>query len=143
MFRTQWSLVKEGSVVRGVGSEMGEERLLLKGEQWSLRRYRLLKLDSAVGTQEDEVEGPSQGVRGQGLMPQLPLVGSSSRLRQILTTERQCVCVCVCVCVRARARVCMCACTYTQSHFSCVQLFAIPWTLTHQAPLPMGFSRQE
>ena len=26
---------------------------------------------------------------------------------------------------------------------SCVQLFATPWTVTHQAPLPTGFSRQE
>ena len=26
---------------------------------------------------------------------------------------------------------------------SCVQFFAIPWTVTHQAPLSMGFSRQE
>ena len=25
----------------------------------------------------------------------------------------------------------------------CVQLFAIPWTVTHQAPMSMGFSRQE
>ena len=29
------------------------------------------------------------------------------------------------------------------SRFSCVQLFATPWTVVHQAPLPMGFSRQE
>ena len=29
------------------------------------------------------------------------------------------------------------------SHFSCVQLFATPWTVAHQAPLSMGFSRQE
>ena len=29
------------------------------------------------------------------------------------------------------------------SHQSCVLLFAIPWTLAHQAPLPMGFSKQE
>ena len=28
-------------------------------------------------------------------------------------------------------------------HFSCVGLFAIPWTAAHQAPLSMGFSRQE
>ena len=28
-------------------------------------------------------------------------------------------------------------------HFSCVQLFATPWTAAHQAPLSMGFSRQE
>ena len=27
--------------------------------------------------------------------------------------------------------------------FSCVQLFAILWTAAHQAPLSMGFSRQE
>ena len=26
---------------------------------------------------------------------------------------------------------------------SCVQLFMIPWTVAHQAPLPMGFPRQE
>ena len=29
------------------------------------------------------------------------------------------------------------------SRFSHVQLFATPWTVTHQAPLSMGFSRQE
>ena len=26
---------------------------------------------------------------------------------------------------------------------SCVQLFATPWTIAHQAPLSMGFSKQE
>ena len=29
------------------------------------------------------------------------------------------------------------------SHFSLVQLFETLWTVTHQAPLSMGFSRQE
>ena len=29
------------------------------------------------------------------------------------------------------------------SHFSHVQLFATPWTVAHQAPPSMGFSRQE
>ena len=29
------------------------------------------------------------------------------------------------------------------SHFSCVQLFATVWTIACQAPLSMGFSRQE
>ena len=29
------------------------------------------------------------------------------------------------------------------SHFSRVQLFATPWTVAHEAPLSMGFSRQE
>ena len=36
------------------------------------------------------------------------------------------MCVCVCVCV-----------------FSHVQLFVTPWTVAHQAPLFMEFSRQE
>ena len=31
---------------------------------------------------------------------------------------------------------------YAQS-LSCVGLLAIPWTISHQAPLSMGFSRQE
>ena len=35
-----------------------------------------------------------------------------------------------CVCVRAQ-------------WLSCVRLFATPWTVDHQAPLFMGFSRQE
>ena len=29
------------------------------------------------------------------------------------------------------------------SRFSRVQLFATPWTVAHQAPLSIGFSRQE
>ena len=29
------------------------------------------------------------------------------------------------------------------SHFSHVQLFATPWTAAHQAPLSMGFPREE
>ena len=32
---------------------------------------------------------------------------------------------------------------YVLSCFSCVQLFVTPWTVAHQAPLSMGFSRQE
>ena len=31
----------------------------------------------------------------------------------------------------------------TLSHFSHVRLFATPWTVAHQAPLSMRFSRQE
>ena len=34
-------------------------------------------------------------------------------------------------------------CIFVLSHFSRVQLFATLWTAAHQAPLPMGFSRQE
>ena len=29
------------------------------------------------------------------------------------------------------------------SHFSCIQFFATLWTVAHQAPLSMGFSKQE
>ena len=32
---------------------------------------------------------------------------------------------------------------YFLTHFSHVQLFTILWTVGHQAPLSMGFSRQE
>ena len=32
---------------------------------------------------------------------------------------------------------------FVLSCFSCVQLFAAPWTVAHQAPLSMRFSRQE
>ena len=35
----------------------------------------------------------------------------------------------------------VCACVL--SCFSCVRLFATPWTVARQAPLPIGFSRQE
>ena len=41
-----------------------------------------------------------------------------------------CVCVCVCACVHA----------LVLNH---VQLFMIPWTVGHQTPLSMEFSRQE
>ena len=33
--------------------------------------------------------------------------------------------------------------TCIPSHFSCVQFFATLWTVAHQAPLSIGFSRQE
>ena len=35
----------------------------------------------------------------------------------------------------------VCACVL--SHFNCVQLFVTSWTIAHQAPLSIGFSRQE
>ena len=33
--------------------------------------------------------------------------------------------------------------TYTLSRFSPVRLFGTPWTVAHQTPLSLGFSRQE
>ena len=44
------------------------------------------------------------------------------------------VCVCVCVCVPI-----MCA----HAHSVAFNSFATPWTVAHQPPLSMGFSRQE
>ena len=44
--------------------------------------------------------------------------------------------VCVCVCVH------MCVCVSTQS-LSRVRFCATLWTVAHQAPLSVGFSRQE
>ena len=34
-------------------------------------------------------------------------------------------------------------CYAVLSHFSCVRLFVTLWTIAHQAPLSIGFSRQE
>ena len=34
-------------------------------------------------------------------------------------------------------------CVWVLSHFSCVQLFATPWTIAHQAPLSLRFPRQK
>ena len=42
----------------------------------------------------------------------------------------------------AASYVCACTCVYG-CVLSCVWLFATPWTVAHQAPLSMGFSRQE
>ena len=46
-----------------------------------------------------------------------------------------CVCVCVCVCTHA----CTCAHSFAQSS----PTFVTPWTVALQAPLSMGFPRQE
>ena len=62
-----------------------------------------------------------------------------------------CVCVCVCVCV-SRYHIFFidssingqlgAVCLVTQS-CPCQSVFATPWTIAHQSPLSMGFSRQE
>ena len=67
---------------------------------------------------------------------QRTLVGYSPWLHRELEMTEQltltfhfvCVCVCVCVCEHAH---------------NCAWLSAILWTISHQAPLSMGFSRQE
>ena len=34
-------------------------------------------------------------------------------------------------------------CVLCAQSLTCIQVFATPWTVAHQAPLSMGFSRQE
>ena len=54
--------------------------------------------------------------------------------------NKLCVCVCVCVCV------CACVCVHMRVYvcvLSCIWLFVAPWTVAHQAPLSVRFSRQE
>ena len=46
--------------------------------------------------------------------------------------------LCVCVCVRVCG-----VYAYVLGHFSHVQVLATLWTVAHQAPLSMEFSRQE
>ena len=45
--------------------------------------------------------------------------------------------------VRNEGCVCMCVCVCVCELLSRVQPFATPWAVAHQAPLSMGFSRQE
>ena len=59
-----------------------------------------------------------------------------------------CVCVCVCVYMCVCVCVCVCVCMYILlllllSRFSRVRLCVTPWMADHQAPLSLGFSRQE
>ena len=59
-----------------------------------------------------------------------------------LTHIMGCVCVCVCVCAR-QVCVCVCVCVRAPSRFSRIRLLVTLWPIAHQAPLSMGFSRQE
>ena len=68
-----------------------------------------------------------------------------------VSNTKGCVCVCVCVCVCARTRVCahacacarVCVCVHVHQLTSVVSSSAALWTVARQAPLSMGFSRQE
>ena len=42
----------------------------------------------------------------------------------------------------AHAHTCVCVCVCVQS-LICVHIFVTPWTVAHQPPLSMRFSRQE
>ena len=50
------------------------------------------------------------------------------------SSNTACVCVCVCMCVH----VCACTCMHSVTSDS-----ETSWTVAHQAPLSMGFSRQD
>ena len=56
-------------------------------------------------------------------------------------TKNICEYMCVCVCTFNIIIIFLWACVL--NCFSCVQLFATPWTVACQAPLSMGFSRQK
>ena len=49
----------------------------------------------------------------------------------------------VSVCLRLSVYLCLCVFVRVLSRFSRVRLFVTPWTAARQAPLSMGFSRQE
>ena len=59
--------------------------------------------------------------------------------RQLSCSCHEMQCTLVGVHTRARVRVWVCV----PSCFSGVWLFAAPWTIAHQAPLSMGFSRED
>ena len=69
---------------------------------------------------------------------QAPLSLGFSRQEYWRGAIKSCVCVCVCVCKIMYVCVKSCVCVCVQS---C--LFATLWTITFQAPLFIGFSRQE
>ena len=54
-----------------------------------------------------------------------------------------CLCVCVCVCVCARACVCARVCVGARVCSQSCPTLSTPWTVACQAPLSVGFSRQE
>ena len=88
------------------------------------------------------------------------LISSKCKGQSALCCVYVCVCVCVCVCVwererergrkreREREREIFCRCFNIKrpsvSHsISRVWLFATPWTVAHQSPLSMEFSRRK
>ena len=81
-----------------------------------------LKLDNSLMNREAQKSRPSWKK-------------SSKELNQNQIKKRKFVSVCVCVCV--------CVCTCTLTCFSLVLLFMTLWTISCQASLSIGFSRQE
>ena len=87
-------------------------------------------------------------------------VGSLSLLQRIFLTQelKRCVLHCRRILYQLSYQgspyicMCVCVCVYIYTHMyivavvqlpSCVLLFVTPWTAAYQAPLSMGFSKQE
>ena len=91
-----------------------------------------------------EKEIPSPLLSENGLLGRAPLTHVC-----VCVCVYVCVCVCVWVCVYVCVCVCVCVCAPTArvravlSHFSRARFFVTPWAVALQAPLSMGFSRQE
>ena len=60
-----------------------------------------------------------------------------------LTTRYACVCVCVCVCVYVRTHTCAHTRVFVHLITFSPALYVNLWNVAHQAPLSMGFSRQQ
>ena len=69
---------------------------------------------------------------GSGLWGVCTLVSRYFCISGIVIIIILCIGLVVHVCVRVRAQL-----------LSCVQLLVVPWTVAHQAPVSVGFSRQE
>ena len=79
--------------------------------------------------------GKAEKERGLGLCTCLSAFMSHAEISALyLDSLLKVKCVCVCVCVHMHVHTHM---------LSCILLFATTWTLACQAPLSMGFSRQE
>ena len=62
----------------------------------------------------------------------------------VCRVDSELLCVCVCVCVPGGLRT-VCACVRARAHTKLLQLclfLMAPWTVAHQGPPSMGFSRQ-
>ena len=89
--------------------------------------YETKKLESSA------IKANWSGVWGKGVLGRMDTfiyMAESLCCSHGTITTLNCLCVCVCVCV--------CVCKVSR-----VQLFATPWTVAPQAPLSMGFPRQE
>ena len=137
-----WS--KSRKLARNEGERLGwRERMpeyVSRGPQGEVRVGLFHRKQWARGSQPGPSTGTQVGVKGPGNHPRRrrSQAGPQCRKDQIRSPGIEWE-----VGARGRkpqqAREC-----YVLSRFSCVQLFATPlWTVAHQVPLFMGFSRQE